>query len=52
VFLGGINSSKRVARMWKMMKEVIEDLIELMKMLKGAESGAFGQSTRLIMWRY
>jgi hypothetical protein len=34
MFLSSINSSKRVARMWKMMKEVvIQDLIQLMKML-------------------
>jgi hypothetical protein len=42
VFLSDINSSKRVMRMWKMMKEgVIQYLTEPMKMLKSAESGAF-----------
>jgi hypothetical protein len=35
VFLSGINSSKWVARTWKMMKEVvIQDFREPMKMLK------------------
>jgi hypothetical protein len=43
VFLCDINSSKIVARTWKVvMKEMIlQDLIEQMKMLKSAESGAF-----------
>jgi len=35
VFLSGINSSKRVVRMWKMMKEVaVQDFTKLMKILK------------------
>jgi hypothetical protein len=35
MFLSDMNSSKRVARTWKMMKEVVvHDLTELMKMLK------------------
>jgi hypothetical protein len=35
VFLSGINSSKRVVRTWKMMnKVVVQELTELMKMLK------------------
>jgi hypothetical protein len=35
VLLNGINGSKRVARTWKMMKEVIvQDLTEPMKILK------------------
>jgi hypothetical protein len=34
-FLSGMNGSKRVAGMWKMMKEVVvQDLTELMKILK------------------
>jgi sugar diacid utilization regulator len=35
VLLTGINSSKRVSRMWRIMKEVVvQDLRELMKTLK------------------
>jgi len=34
VCLSGINGSKRVARMWNIMKMVVHDLIESMKMLE------------------
>jgi hypothetical protein len=35
VFLSGINGSKRVARMWKMMKDlIVQDLTEPLKMWK------------------
>jgi hypothetical protein len=47
VFLNGINSSKRVMRTWKMMKEVVvQDLTELMKILKSAECCAFRETLR------
>jgi hypothetical protein len=34
VFLSGINRSKKVTRTWKIMKEVVQDLTDPMKMLK------------------
>jgi hypothetical protein len=34
VFLSGINGSKRVARMWKAMEEVVQDLTEPTTVLK------------------
>jgi hypothetical protein len=56
VFFSGINGSRGVARMWKMMKEVvIQDLIEKMKMM--TKHGIWciqidRLSIRLIMWKY
>jgi hypothetical protein len=49
VFLSDMDDSKRVARKWKMMKEVVvQDLTEPIKMLKSAEFGAFNNEPNLL----
>jgi hypothetical protein len=52
MFFSFMNSSKRVMRTWKVMKEVVvQCLTEPMKMLKRFEIWGI-HSTKLIMWKY
>jgi hypothetical protein len=57
VFLGSINGSKKVEKIWYILKEaVVQKDTEAVKMLKNIQNLAFGdkskQSTRLIVLKY